>query len=99
MAQAHARVKVTSTRVGAGPIPVADGRIRPAGAVEGLVRPERTMPEASICLYGIRPADLADASGLDVAIDPLLAALAASVRRRLAAIRSYPGPVRPLGRR
>jgi DNA polymerase-3 subunit epsilon len=60
-------------------IPVEDGRVRLAGAVEGLVRPERTMAEESIRVHGIRPADLADAPVLDVAIDPLLAALAGSV--------------------
>jgi DNA polymerase-3 subunit epsilon len=62
-----------------GAIPVEHARVRIDGAVEGFVRPESRMREDSIRVHGIRPVDLADAPGPDVAIDKLLAALAGRI--------------------
>lgn len=62
-----------------GAVPIADGRARPGDAVEGKVRLERVMDEASIKVHGLRSVDLEDAPPLDLAIDPLLSALAGAV--------------------
>jgi len=62
-----------------GVIPIENGRVRPGGAVEGRVRPERVMGSASILVHGLRTIDLADAPGLDIAIDPLLDAMAGRI--------------------
>ncbi len=73
-----------------GAVPIEDGRVQLGAAVQGRVRPVRSMSESSIRVHGMRVADLADSPSLDVAIDPLLAAMAgripvvhvASVERR-----------------
>jgi len=62
-----------------GAIPIEDGRVRPGEALEGWVRPERALEEASILVHGLRTVDLGDAPGLDVAIDPLLGAMASRI--------------------
>lgn len=62
-----------------GAIPIEDGRARPGEAVEGKVRLERAMDEASIRVHGLRSVDLENAPELDVAIDPLLAVLAGAI--------------------
>jgi DNA polymerase III subunit epsilon len=62
-----------------GAIPIEDGRARPGEAVEGKVRPERAIDEASIRVHGLRRVDLEGAPELDVAIDPLLGALAGAI--------------------
>lgn len=62
-----------------GAIPIENGRVRLGGAVQGRVRPLRSMSEAAIRVHGIRAADLADAPPLDAAIDPLLAMLAGRI--------------------
>jgi DNA polymerase-3 subunit epsilon len=62
-----------------GAVPIDDGRVRLSGAVYGQVRPLGSLSAASIRVHGMRPADLADAAPLDVAIDPLLAAMAGRI--------------------
>jgi DNA polymerase-3 subunit epsilon len=59
-----------------GAVPIEDGRLQLSAAVQARVRPLRSISAASIRVHGMRPADLADALPLDVAIDPLLAAMA-----------------------
>ena len=62
-----------------GAIPIDAARVRPGDTVAGLVRPERGPSEASIRVHGLRAADLAGAPALELAIDPLLAAMAGRV--------------------
>jgi DNA polymerase-3 subunit epsilon len=62
-----------------GAVPVDQGRVRMAGAVHGLVRPDGTLPEASVLVHGIRSADVADAPPLTEALEPLLALMAGRV--------------------
>jgi DNA polymerase-3 subunit epsilon len=62
-----------------GAVPIDDGRVRLNGAVEGLTRPVQPMTEASIRVHGIRAVDLADAPPLEIALDPLLAAMAGRI--------------------
>ena len=62
-----------------GAIPIDDGRVQLGAAVEGLVRPVRSPGERSIRVHGLRGVDLADAPSLDVAIDPLLGAMAGRI--------------------
>ena len=62
-----------------GAIPIEHGRVQLGASVHGLVRPLRSISETSIRVHGIRAADLADAPPLDVAIDPLLAAMAGRI--------------------
>jgi DNA polymerase-3 subunit epsilon len=62
-----------------GAVPIDDGRVQLSAAVQGRVRPLRSMSETSIRIHGMRTADLADAPLLDIAIDPLLAAMAGRV--------------------
>ncbi len=62
-----------------GAIPISEGRARPGESVEGRVRLERPMDEASIKVHGLRAADLEYAPRLEAAIDPLLAALAGAI--------------------
>lgn len=62
-----------------GAVPIDGGRIRVAGAVEGLVRPRRMPGGATIRVHGILPADLAAAPDPGQALDPLLGALAGRV--------------------
>jgi DNA polymerase-3 subunit epsilon len=60
-------------------IPIDEGRIVAAGAVEGLIRPRRSLPEESIRIHGIVPSDLADAPPIEAAIEELLHAMAGRV--------------------
>lgn len=53
-------------------IPVDEGRLRLTGAVHGLARPTRPLPEAAIRIHGIRAADLADAPPIAEAVRRLL---------------------------
>lgn len=53
-------------------IPVDDGRLRLGGAVHGLARPTRPLPEAAIRIHGIRAADLADAPPIAEAVRAIL---------------------------
>jgi DNA polymerase-3 subunit epsilon len=62
-----------------GAVPIEDGRVQLSAAVYGRIRPLGSMSTASIRVHGMRIADLADAPPLDVAIDPLLAAMAGRV--------------------
>jgi DNA polymerase-3 subunit epsilon len=59
-----------------GAVPIDDGIVRLAGAVSGLVRPQREIGEASIRVHTIRAVDLERAPVLDEAIGPLLDVLA-----------------------
>ncbi len=60
-------------------IPIDHGRVRLGETIEGRVRPTGPLKEASIRLHGLRVADLEDAPELEVAIDPLLGAMAGRV--------------------
>ncbi len=62
-----------------GAVPIEEGRIQLTAAVHGRIRPLRSMSEAAIRVHGMRAADLADAPPLDIAIDPLLAAMAGRI--------------------
>jgi DNA polymerase III subunit epsilon len=62
-----------------GAVPIEDGRVQPGGAVHGRVRPRQPLSESSIRVHGLRAADLADAPPLELAIDPLLAAMAGRI--------------------
>jgi len=62
-----------------GAIPIEGGRVVLSSAVEGLIRPSGPISESSIRVHGLRVADLTDAPPLDVAIEPLLAAIAGRV--------------------
>ena len=62
-----------------GAVPIEDGRVLLNGAVEGLVRPARAISEASIRVHGLRVVDLADAPPLQIALDPLLNAIAGRI--------------------
>ena len=53
-------------------IPVEHGLLRLAGAVHGLARPSRPVPEAAIRVHGIRAADLADAPPIAEAVRAIL---------------------------
>jgi DNA polymerase-3 subunit epsilon len=62
-----------------GAFPIEDGRVRLNGAVEGLVRPAQAITDASIRVHGIRAVELADAPPPEVALDPLLDAMAGRI--------------------
>jgi DNA polymerase III subunit epsilon len=62
-----------------GAVPIEGGRVRAGRAVYGVARPTRPLPEASILVHGIRPADLIDAPPLDEAIAALLTVIAGHV--------------------
>ena len=62
-----------------GAVPIEDGRVQLGAAVHGRVRPLRPVGEASIRVHGLRAADLARAPALDVAIEPLLTAMAGRI--------------------
>jgi len=62
-----------------GALPIEEGRVQLSASVYGLVRPQHALSEASIRVHGMRVADLHDAPPLDVAIDPLLAAMAGRI--------------------
>ncbi len=62
-----------------GAVPIEDGRLQLREAVHGRVRPQRSISASSIRVHGLRAADLADAPPLELAIDPLLAAMAGRI--------------------
>ncbi len=62
-----------------GAVPIERGRVEPAGAVSGHVRPLGAISESATRVHGLRAADLADAPPLDLAIDPLLGAMAGRI--------------------
>ena len=62
-----------------GAVPIDAGRVVVGGAVYGLCRPTRPLPERSVLVHGIRTVDLADAPSLDEAIQPLLEAMTGRV--------------------
>lgn len=62
-----------------GAIPIECGRLQLGAAVAGRARPSRAMSAEAIRVHGLRAADLADAPPLEVAIDPLLGALAGRI--------------------
>ena len=53
-------------------IPVDHGVLRLSGAVHGLARPTRPVPEEAIRIHGIRSADLADAPPIEEAVRAIL---------------------------
>lgn len=60
-------------------VPIDSGRVVAGGALYGLCRPTRHLPEQSVLVHGIRTVDLADAAPLDEAIQPLLTAMTGRV--------------------
>jgi len=62
-----------------GAVPIEHGRVQLGAVVQGRVRPRGSISEASIRVHGLRVADLAGSPPLDVAIDPLLAAMAGRI--------------------
>ncbi len=60
-------------------VPIDSGRVITGDALYGLCRPTRQLPEESTLVHGIRTVDLADAPPLDVAIQPLIAAMTGRV--------------------
>ncbi len=60
-------------------VPIDAGRVVVGGAVYGLCRPTRPLPERSVLVHGIRTLDLADAPALDEAIQPLIEAMTGRV--------------------
>ena len=92
----------TDEIVSFGAVPVIGGRLAAAGAVYGLVRPERALSRASIEIHGIRPQDLAGADAAPEALRPLADAIG---NRQVVAHAAWversflQGPLRQLGRR
>jgi DNA polymerase-3 subunit epsilon len=62
-----------------GAVPIDAGRLVAGDALYGLCRPTQSLPEKSVLVHGIRTIDLADAPLLEVATQPLIAALAGRV--------------------
>lgn len=62
-----------------GGVVVRSGRVVASSVVYGLVRPVRPVSEASIAVHALRPADLADAPGLDACVEALAALLTGRV--------------------
>jgi DNA polymerase-3 subunit epsilon len=58
-----------------GAVPIENGRIQAAGAVEGMVRPSASRRAASIEIHGIMPRDLDGAPPLAEALAPLVTAI------------------------
>jgi DNA polymerase III subunit epsilon len=58
-----------------GAVPIDDGRIRAAGAIEGMVRPSARRPTGSVEIHGILPHDLDHAPALADAMQPLARAM------------------------
>jgi len=54
-----------------GGVVVRAGRVVASTVVYGLVKPRRPVSEASIAVHALRPADLADAPGVDACVDAL----------------------------
>jgi DNA polymerase-3 subunit epsilon len=62
-----------------GAVPIDAGRVVVGGAVYGLCRPTRALPEKSVLVHSIRTVDLTDAPTLDEAIQPLIEAMTGRV--------------------
>jgi DNA polymerase-3 subunit epsilon len=62
-----------------GAVPIDAGRVVVGGAVYGLCRPTRPLPEKSVLVHRIRTVDLTDAPALDEAIQPLIEAMTGRV--------------------
>ena len=62
-----------------GAVPIDAGRIIAGGALYGLCRPTRALPEQSVLIHGIRTVDLAGAPPFDEAIGPLITAMAGRI--------------------
>lgn len=60
-------------------VPIDFGRVIPGGALYGLSRPTRPVPEESILIHGLRTVDLEEAPPFDEAMQPLLSAMAGRV--------------------
>lgn len=60
-------------------VPIDSGRAITGGALYGLCRPTRPLPEQSTLIHGIRTIDLVDAPPLDEAIQPLISAMSGRV--------------------
>jgi len=60
-------------------VPVDGGVVGAGRAIEGLCRPTQPLTEPSVLIHGLRTVDLAAAPPLDVAVGPLLAAMAGRV--------------------
>jgi len=60
-------------------VPVDSGRVIAGGSLYGLCRPTRPLGEESVLIHGIRTVDLEEASPLDEAIEPLIAAMTGRV--------------------
>ena len=60
-------------------VPIDAGRVVAGGALYGLCRPTRPLPEQSVLIHGIRTVDLADAPPFDEAIRPLISAMTGRV--------------------
>ena len=60
-------------------VPIDNGRVIAGGALYGLCRPTRPLPEGSILIHGLRTVDLDEAPPFDEAIQPLLSAMAGRV--------------------
>jgi len=58
-----------------GAVPIEHGRVGAGRTVYGLVRPGRSLPEASVLVHGIRTVDLEGAPALEEAIAPLVEAM------------------------
>ena len=62
-----------------GAVPIDGGLVGAGRSLYGLARPTRPLPEASVVVHGIRTVDLDEAPPLELAIRPLLEALAGRV--------------------
>ena len=60
-------------------VPIDFGRVIAGGALYGLCRPTRPLPEESVLIHGLRTVDLDEAPPFDEAIQPLLSAMAGRV--------------------
>jgi DNA polymerase-3 subunit epsilon len=60
-------------------IPVDHGVLQLAGAVHGLARPTRPLPEEAIRIHGIRAVDLADAPPIEEAVRAILPAMSGRI--------------------
>jgi DNA polymerase-3 subunit epsilon len=62
-----------------GAVPIESGRVQLGGARWGLVRPARASEPPAVLIHGLRSADLASASPVEEALEPLIEALAGRV--------------------
>ncbi len=60
-------------------VPIDLGRVIVGGALYGLCRPTRPLPEESVLIHGLRTVDLDEAPPFDEAVQPLLLAMAGRV--------------------